>query len=114
MKSTLYFSTLFKKKHIPILIITAALLFFSLPLWFWLPFFTIRGPEIWSSLFLIGIVTATLVTLILLPLQFTVVSKQEYEKSVRRRIISRFSLRFFLGFSTVYFILLVSYSLSNG
>lgn len=113
MKSTSYFRTLLQIKNIPMLFITAAILFFSFPYWFWAPLIDVRGAGLWSSILLIALTTATLFTLLLLPLHFTMFTGKREEKPSKWQLILRFSLRIFIGVFGFYFLIMCIYALGR-
>lgn len=113
MKTTFYFRTLLQIKNIPMLFITAAILFFSFPYWFWAPLIGVRGAGLWSSILLIALITAAVFTLLLLPLHFTMFTGKLEGKSSRWKLILRFSLRIFIGVFGFYFLIMCIYALGS-
>lgn len=111
MKKDTYASILFRKEHIPIQLITITLLVFTFWIWFGVPLYVVPYIENFGKVFITGLMTAGMVTILLAPLQMTVAKRMKERLSWKQEFF-RYSRNAFISTYIIYVALFLASILS--
>lgn len=112
LKKDTYASILFRKEHIPIQLITITLLVFTFWIWFGVPLYVVPYIEHFGKVFITGLMTAGMVTILLAPLQMTVAKRMKENLSWKQEIF-RYSRNAFVSMYIIYVALFFSFHFIN-